>query len=453
MNTLEFFRNLIEASNRGEARGIYSICSAHERVILAAMAQARADDLPLLIESTANQVNQFGGYTGMSPPAFRESVLGLAARVGFPDALLIFGGDHLGPYPWRGEAADPAMRKACELVAACVQAGYTKIHLDASMPLGGDDVDGAGGLPAEVAARRQARLAAAAEAAFAGSGRAAARGLTGGRAGAAAGAPPVYVIGTDVPPPGGARGQDAAVPVTTVEEFERTVAVCEAEFSAAGLEDAWGRVIAVVVQPGVEFGDHLVYEYDPARAAQLIAAARAHSGLVLEGHSTDYQRAELLRRLVEDGVAILKVGPALTFAMRECLFALESIEKELLGGSYKARLSELGLFLDKAMADNPQHWRGYYSGNAQELYVARKYSLLDRSRYYWRTPMVQEAVQRLAQNLRQTKIPLTLISQYLPRHYLSVRRGRLSPDPEALIEAGIRLVLEDYSMAVTPGGS
>ena len=67
--------------------------------------------------------------------------------------------------------------------------------------------------------------------------------------------------------------------------------------------------------------------------------------------------------------------------------------------------------------------------------------------------MVQEAVQRLAQNLRQTKIPLTLISQYLPRHYLSVRRGRLSLDPEALIEAGIRLVLEDYSMAVTPGGS
>jgi D-tagatose-1,6-bisphosphate aldolase subunit GatZ/KbaZ len=174
--------------------------------------------------------------------------------------------------------------------------------------------------------------------------------------------------------------------------------------------------------------------------------------LILEGHSTDYQRPELLRQLVEDGVAVLKVGPALTFAMRECLFALESIEKELLGGSYKARLSELGLFLDRAMADNPQHWRDYYSGSAQELYLARRFSMSDRSRYYWPTAMVQEAVQRLLQNLRQTKIPLTLISQYLPRHYLSIRRGRLRPDPEALIEASIRLVLQGYSAAAVPGG-
>ena len=53
------------------------------------------------------------------------------------------------------------------------------------------------------------------------------------------------------------------------------------------------------------------------------------AGLVYEAHSTDYQRPESYRNLVRDGFAILKVGPALTFAMREVLEALSLIEAEL----------------------------------------------------------------------------------------------------------------------------
>ena len=51
---------------------------------------------------------------------------------------------------------------------------------------------------------------------------------------------------------------------------------------------------------------------------------------VYEAHSTDYQRKETLRQMVKDHFVILKVGPALTFAMREALFSLDFIEKELL---------------------------------------------------------------------------------------------------------------------------
>jgi D-tagatose-1,6-bisphosphate aldolase subunit GatZ/KbaZ len=435
----DYFQGLIDSQKRGEPKGIYSICSAHPRVISAAMVQARDDGLPLLVESTVNQVNQFGGYTGMQPLGFRDFVWGAADRIDFPRGRIIFGGDHLGPYPWRSEPAEQAMQKACDLIAGCVSAGYTKIHLDASMPLGGDPMDKFGGLDAQLVAHREARMAGAADRAFKELGRA---------GGTDTASQPVYVIGTDVPPPGGIPAEEEAVPITTVEDYEQTIAACGKAFADAGLQDAWQRVIAVVVQPGVEFGDHLVYEYDRARAKNLIAAARRHPDLMLEGHSTDYQRPGLLRQLVEDGVAILKVGPALSFAMRECLFALECIEKEIFGWTYKARLSQLGMFLDKAMRDNPGHWQHYYGGSGQDVYLALKYSRSDRSRYYWQVPMVREAVDFLIKNLRQVGIPLTLISQYLPRHYLEIREGRLTAEPEDLILASIRMVLDDYSKAV-----
>ena len=439
INPQDYFQGLIDSQKRGEPKGIYSICSAHPRVISAAMVQARDDGLPLLVESTVNQVNQFGGYTGMQPLGFRDFVWDAADRIDFPRGEIIFGGDHLGPYPWRSEPAEQAMSKACDLIAGCVGAGYTKIHLDASMPLAGDPVDELGGLDAHLVAHREARMAAAAEGAF--------QGLS-STGGAGSESAPVYVIGTDVPPPGGIRAEEEEVPVTEVGDFEQTIAACAQAFANSGLQDAWQRVIAVVVQPGVEFGDHLVFEYDRTRAKGLIEAARRHSDLMLEGHSTDYQRPELLRRLVEDGVAVLKVGPALTFALRECLFALECIEKEIFGWTYKARLSQLGMFLDKAMRDNPGHWQYYYSGSGQDVYLALKYSLSDRSRYYWQVPMVRDAADFLIKNLKHAGIPLTLISQYLPRHYLEIREGRLTAEPEDLINASIRMVLDDYSKAV-----
>ncbi|UCF98984.1 MAG: class II D-tagatose-bisphosphate aldolase, non-catalytic subunit [Spirochaetaceae bacterium] len=442
MSAQDFFRTLIEAQKRGDPQGIYSICSAHPRVVAAAMVQAKTDGLPFLIESTVNQVNQFGGYTGMTPAGFRDFVYTVADRIAFPWKRIVFGGDHLGPYPWRKEPAEQAIQKACDLIAACVKAGYTKIHLDASMPLGGDPVDRHGGLDPALMARREARMAAAAEAAFRESERA-------GRTDSG-GSPPLYVIGTDVPPPGGIQVEEQATQITQVSDFEETIATCRQAFDDAGLQDAWQRVIAVVVQPGVEFGDHVVCEYDRSEAEELILAARKHSQLVLEGHSTDYQSPELLRQLVEDGIAILKVGPALTFAMRECLFALESIEKELLGWTYKARLSQLDMFLDKAMRDNPEHWQSYYTGSAEEVCLSLKYSLSDRSRYYWQVPMVKDAVNLLLRNMKQVNIPLTLLSQYLPRQYLEIREGRLTANPEDLIEASIRMILQDYSMAVRP---
>ena len=348
MTAHDFFRELVGLQKRGIARGVASVCSAHHFVWEAAFLQAAADGLPVLIESTANQVNQYGGYTGMTPETFRSVVFERSAARGFPCERLILGGDHLGPYPWRTERADVAMEKACDLVHACVRSGYSKLHLDMNMLLGGDLTDSRGGLNPQLAARRQAELAESAEKAFAASH-------------AAKEAQPVYVIGTEVPPPGGMVKAEELAPVTRVKDLLETVTLCQEAFHDRGLDDAWTRVCAVVAQPGVEYSNDAVRAYERDSASKLCAAAHALPGIILEGHSTDYQQPQHLRALVEDGVAILKVGPALTFALRECLFALEGIERELLSGMANVHLSNLAETLELAMLAEPTHWRSYYA--------------------------------------------------------------------------------------------
>jgi D-tagatose-1,6-bisphosphate aldolase subunit GatZ/KbaZ len=435
VDTRELFHDIIAAQKAGRAAGVFSVCSAHPLVLEAAMLEAARGSRPLLVESTVNQVNQLGGYTGMTPLDFRAFLESLALSAGFPQDRIIVGGDHLGPYPWRSRPSDEAMALARDLVAACVGCGYAKIHLDASMPLGGDPVDSVGALDPRLAAVREAELAQAAETAF-----------KEHRRTHTNAAPPVYVIGTEVPAPGGIVSGNGGVGVTDPRELQQAVSLCERAFRERGLSDAWSRVIACVAQPGVEYGDRTVHRYDRQEAAPLCRAARAFGGLVIEGHSTDYQSASSLRQLVEDGIAILKVGPALTFAMRECLFAFEGIERELIPA--RADVSALAETLDGAMLNDPTHWKGYYTGSEEQKRLSRKYSFSDRSRYYWSAPSVQKSLTVLMENLRATSVPLPLMSQYLPLLYRRVVDGRCAESPEALLRESVVVVLEDYAAAI-----
>ena len=416
---------VIRAQKQGEVRGIASICSANPFVLEASLLHSRG---VVLIESTCNQVNQYGGYTGMTPADFVRRVGELADKHRIPRERVLIGGDHLGPNPWKDEPADRAMEKARVLVRECVRAGYVKIHLDASMRCADDSPERP--LDEEISAQRAAELARVAEDAFASS--------------SSGQPPPRYVIGTEVPPPGGIQGEEGTLSVTPVDDVARTIEITRAAFLRQGLEDAWERVIAVVVQPGVEYGDQAIFEYQPERAAGLSRFIERHDRLIYEAHSTDYQTREALRHLVRDHFAILKVGPALTFAFREAVFALAMIEEELPSLVSPSRVREA---LEAAMLANPAHWAKYYSGTPDEQRFARRYSLSDRSRYYWPVPAVQKALSRLLQTLSGQPIPLTLLSQYLPLQYRRVREGTLENAPRALIMDKIGSVLADYAYA------
>lgn len=427
-------REILGRRRGGEAVGLYSACSANELVIEACLERAVRWGGHLLVEATANQVDQYGGYTGMRPADFARFVLDMTDRRGFPRERVILGGDHLGPLTWRKLPAAVAMERATELVRLFVLAGFSKIHLDTSMRLGDDDP--AAPVPAEVVARRAAALAQVAEEAHAE--------LVAGRPDAPELA---YVVGSEVPIPGGATG-DERLQVTSPAALDETVDTFRRVFGGMRLPGAWERTVAVVAQPGVEFGEDSVHAYDRAAAAPLMAALRRHAPLVLEGHSTDYQRPLHLRQLVEDGVAILKVGPALTFALREALLALECIERELLAPGDRSGFSEA---LEAEMLRSPGSWAQHYRGTPDELRVKRRFSYSDRCRYYLPAPPVRAAVERLFGNLSATRVPLALVSQYLPRQYDRLRDGALAADPRALARDRVGDCVDQYLYA-TAGG-
>jgi D-tagatose-1,6-bisphosphate aldolase subunit GatZ/KbaZ len=422
----EWLRETVDRNRQQEHKAIYSVCSAHPRVLEAAVRHARDKDWILCIESTSNQVNQFGGYTGQSPAQFASFVAGLAGEAGFGCERILLGGDHLGPYPWRAQPSHEALQKGCELVRACVLAGYGKIHLDASMACA-DDLSSA--LGDELVAQRAAELCAAAEDAW---------------SRLPSGSPPlVYVIGTEVPVPGGETSASAGPLPTTVEHMEKTLEASHAAFVVRGLSHAWDRVIGLVVQTGAEFGDAVVYEYQAENARMLARNLPTSPRLVYEAHSTDYQTPEALREMVRDHFAILKVGPWLTFAYREAIFALGAMEKEWLSARKDVRTSDIPRALDQAMLSDPTHWKAYYPADEQQARFARRYSFSDRCRYYWPEASVQEEVDLLMTNL-SGEIPLTLVSQYLPLQYEEIREGRLPNRPASLVESRIRQVLDAY---------
>ncbi len=424
--------DLLAQRRRGIPAGVVSLCTANRRVLSAAFEAAREDGTDVLVEATANQVNQDGGYTGMDAAAFRAFAEDAAREAGLPLERLHLGGDHLGPLVWRDRPAGEALARAETLVRSYVAAGFEKIHLDTSMRLGGDDPDAP--LPVALVAARGARLCAAAEH------EAASRGLE----------RPVYVIGSEVPVPGGTTETEEGLRVTPPEEFRATVAAFRAAFLAEGLAEAWDRVVAFVVQPGVEFGDDGIHAYDRAAAAALSASLGAAEGRVFEGHSTDYQPEPRLREMVEDGVAILKVGPALTFALREGLLALSHVEEALLPRHPELVPARFPEALDAAMRANDVHWRRYAHGSEADLAFSRRFGRSDRSRYYLPVPSVQEAADRLLRNLEATGVPLTLVSQYLPTAYDAANEAGRAPDPRTLATARLRDCLRAYAAAVLP---
>ena len=411
----------------GEGVGLYSVCSAHPRVLEASFVHARETGDVALVEATSNQVNQDGGYTGMRPADFRDLVYRVADAVGLERSRVLLGGDHLGPNVWQALPAALALSKADQLITDYVHAGFRKIHLDCSMACAGEPA----ALGDELIAQRSARLASRAEAAW----------LTAG------GEPPVYVIGSEVPVPGGAHESLGELEVTSPAAALASVEAHRRAFQAAGLEPAWERVIALVVQPGVEFDHDRVIPYRAERAAALSRALDSLPRLVFEAHSTDYQTRGALSALVRDHFAVLKVGPAVTFALREALWALDAIVTDMGLASVDDGLRATVL---STMRADPTHWRRYYETSGAALTVQLQYSLSDRIRYYWPVPAVAQAIERLCATFDESSAPLSLVSQYLPGAVEPLREGRLALRASELVIHHIRGVLQQYSAACLP---
>jgi len=280
---MKYLRDLIKRNRGGEAIAVTSVCSSHQDVLKACLHLAAQENKLILIEATSNQVNQFGGYTGMKAEDFVAYIHKLCDQLKLDRDQIYFGGDHLGPQVWRAQEASIAMGHAKELVESYVKAGFSKIHLDCSEGCQGE----AAQVGDEMAARRAGELAYICEQAA-------------DNASALS-----YIIGTEVPSPGGAKSDHDVLAVTTEAAAIATIEQHRKAFAAQGLEDAFERVAALVVQPGVEFGVDHIDRFDDKTLFDLPAALENYPTLAFEAHSTDYQFDHVFAQLAQHHFAIL----------------------------------------------------------------------------------------------------------------------------------------------------
>lgn len=418
-NTL---RDIIARNRAGEAVALPSVCSAHPDVLLASTRLAASLGATLAIEATSNQVNQFGGYTGIRPADFVLYLRKICDRAGLEFGNVVLGGDHLGPQVWRNMPADVAMVHAGDLMRHFVEAGFTKIHLDCS--------EGCAGEPAQlsdaVCAQRSATLMAICER-FASDPQAMS-----------------YIVGTEVPPPGGARIDEAeAVVIPTAPESARATLLAQRQAITAQVSpEAWERVVSLVVQPGLEFsGDH-VHAFDITSPDRLSAVLAEFPGIAFEAHSTDYQRPEVYLSLAQRHFAVLKVGPALTFAYRQAIYALD-----MMADWFDNRPPSLRDQMERLMVDDPTQWFRHYLGTTEELRRLRHLGFADRIRYYWDRPEAQQAVKRLLEFHRTKPRQSHLLSQFFAATTIEralALEGQDTDWPTALIQAQVQEALLPY---------
>ncbi|MEO5325092.1 class II D-tagatose-bisphosphate aldolase, non-catalytic subunit [Mesorhizobium sp. CC13] len=418
-------RELIARNRAGSGEAMPSVCSAHPDVVAASVLLAEEADVPLLIEATSNQVNQFGGYTGMKPVDFVGFVRRICDDIGASPERILFGGDHLGPQAWRDQPAEVAMGHARDLVSAYVQAGFTKIHLDCSEGCAGE-------LPQvgdKVSAERAADLAAVCE--------------------IAAGNPDAlsYMYGTEVPPPGGARADDGShgIVPTAPESALATIEAHRQAFAARGLEQtAWARAVGLVVQPGLEFAPDHVHRFDMAIPDRLTSVLADRPGLSFEAHSTDYQAPDVFPELARRHFAVLKVGPALTYAYRQAIYALDAVAGWVAPGSDRAPVASV---MERLMLEKPGNWAKHYAGDAVEQHLLRHFSYADRIRYYWAQPEAAATVARLLADLGARRPPRSVLEQYFAPVVIDRAEGlepTVSNWSRALIYAQIQEALAPY---------
>jgi D-tagatose-1,6-bisphosphate aldolase subunit GatZ/KbaZ len=410
---MSLIHDLIARNRDGEPVGLPCFCTANEHVLRAILAYAAKTGSPTVIEATCNQVNQFGGYTGMTPSEFMAWLRDMAQQAGVSMDQLVVGGDHLGPNPWKAEPVEQAMEKARAMVSQYVRAGFTKIHLDASMACGGEPHPSFAQI-----AQRAADLCEVAE----------------------ANAPDpeklIYVIGTEVPIPGGETEEPDALDVTSVARFNDTVQTHRDAWAERGLNNAWSRIVSVVTQPGVDFGHTSIYPFEPDKAQPLSDAILTEAGLTFEAHSTDYQATSALTNLVRNHFFFIKVGPELTFRFREAVWALASIEEKV-GVENPSCVREV---IADQMNTNPGYWEDYYSGTDDELQTLKVYSYSDRIRYYWADPKVNSAVTNLVRSLEMNPMPQTILSQA----FMGFEFGEMPSTPSALIERHVQRCVGRY---------
>jgi D-tagatose-1,6-bisphosphate aldolase subunit GatZ/KbaZ len=337
-------------------KNLPSFCTSNLNVLKSLIIFARYNNLPLLIETTSNQINQYGGYTNLKPKQFVNKIKKIAKNLNFKNEI-IFGADHLGPLPWKHLGANKAIKNAKQLIRAVVTAGYKKIHIDTGMKLKGDKylskkkIFNRSRLIFDSVKKKKIKNI-------------------------------FFVFGTEVPIAGGENNfKFKNTKINSIKKDIKEYKKLKNNFS-------------LVIEPGLGFSNQKIYKLKMNSFSKKKILVDS-SNLTYEAHSTDYQDLNSLKKLVKNNFKFLKVGPELTFNYLKAIIKLEKIEKI----KFKNNLSQIKKKILKEMEKNQVFWKNYYKGSKKKIEYLKLESYLDRSRYYWNTEKVIHSLKILEKNI------------------------------------------------------
>ena len=329
-----------------------SFCTSNFDVLRSVVIFAKLNNLPILIESTSNQVNQFGGYTSLKPHQFYKKINGIATKLNYRKKLII-GADHLGPLPWKHMGKKKAIENSIKLFKNIVNTGYDKIHIDTGIKIKGDQTlfkkmiyDRCKIIYNSIDKNKLRKV--------------------------------FFVFGTEVPIAGGSKIYKSKI--TSMASI-----ILDFKFYKK-IKNSF----SLVVEPGLGFTNKKIYPLK-MNFFQKKKNFSLKNNFTYEAHSTDFQNLKSLKKLVNNNFKFLKVGPELTYYFMKAILKMEIIEKFV----YKKNVSNIKKIISKEMDRDKINWIKYYFGNKTDIEYLKFNSYLDRSRYYWNKKNVINSLDKL----------------------------------------------------------
>lgn len=375
---------------------LLAVCPNSPAVIKAAFRAAKRNNAPIMFAATLNQVDNDGGYTGMTQKDFVRVMRVEAKRNNFTGPY-IAAIDHGGPWlkdiqtleMWPYEKAMDAVKKSYE---AALLAGYELIHVDPTvdrfLPKG--EI-----IKIEVVAARTIELITHIE-----------------NFRKERGLPRIaYEVGTEEVHGG----------LADMSVFNKFLDLLKEGLEKNGCADAWPCF--VVGKVGTDL--HTTF-FDPVVAKQLTSTV-AKYGSFIKGHYTD--DVENPEEYPLSGMGAANVGPEFTVAEFNALEELEAVENKLYDEGNVAMHSNMIAILKKLVIDSGR-WKKWVHGDEspddfESITPDRQRWLMQTgARYIWQKPEAVAARQTLYSNLRLNGIDaegivLSTIERAIDKYYVA----------------------------------
>lgn len=352
-----------------ENKGLPSFCTANFLVLKTLLIFCKKNKLPALIESTSNQVNQFGGYSKNQPKDFIKKINRFIKSSKISKKSIYFGGDHLGPLPWKNNKSSVAMDNSIKLIDLYLKANYQKIHIDTSIQCKDDKLI----TDKIIFARTEYIL----------------KNLINKKKLNKI----FFVFGTEVPFAGGNNKKKFKITqnnkiISDYQNFSKLL----------NSEKLLSKDFALVIEPGMKFKNNSITK-PKFKNFEVNRKFSKKNKFYFEAHSTDYQDLETLKKLVKNNFKILKVGPELTYNLIKSLLFMQEIEEVFLG-----RKSNFQKTIIKNMLFNNFYWKDFFKrGNKKKFQKNLLNSFYDRARYYLSYNDVVNSIKILEININKIK--------------------------------------------------